>query len=436
MRIPLKSSLAILLAAATVGAQSISDQVRQRTGFELGPGTSQEVTVFSLPPGVTSTEGLSSRDAIAVALWNNADLQAALAQLDVSRADLTEAAQFRNPNFSTLLPVGPKPFEFLLAWPIEELWQRKQRIKAAQVNLDSVSTGLVQNGLDLIRDVRLGYTELWLADSRTRILRESSDLRGRIATFAQRRLDAGEGTGLDLSLARADAQAASALAQIALTDIAGLRSRLRFLLGMREGDARAFSISTAQPAAPPPLPSLPALFELAASNRPDLRAAELHVQASAEKAKWERSQMLAMLAPTLSIKEVGESGLRVGPGLNMEIPILSRNEGRISRADAEVVRSGKQYAALRARIEHEVADAYNKAQQAQATLTLLQQQMRPPIEQSIQLSQRAFENGDVALLTVLEATRQIHDVNLREAEALAALQRALAELERAVGRSL
>jgi len=431
----LKASLAIVVATAQIGGQSISDQVRQRTGFDLAPSISEAPATFSLPPGVTSTEQLSARDAVAIALWNNADLQADLAALDVSRTELTEAALFKNPSFSTLFAVGPKPFEFLLAWPIEELWQRKQRVKAAQLNVDSVATGLVQNGLNLIRDVRLAYTDLWFAESRARILQDSSDLRGRIAAFAQKRRDAGDGTGLDVSLARADSQSNAELARMSLADVEVIRAHLRYLLGLRQQD-RPLSI-TVQPSAPPqPLPPISVLFETAASNRPDLRAAEISVQAAAEKAKWERSQVLAMLAPTLSIKEVGTDGLRAGPGLNMEIPILSRNQGRISRADAEVVRSGKLYAALRARIEHEVVDAYVRAQQAQTALIQLQQQVRPAVEQSIQLSQRAYENGDIILLSVLEASRQRHDLDLREAEVSAALQRALAELERAVGKSL
>ena len=431
----LKASLAIVVATAQIGGQSISDQVRQRTGFDLAPSISEAPATFSLPPGVTSTEQLSARDAVAIALWNNADLQADLAALDVSRTELTEAALFKNPSFSTLFAVGPKPFEFLLAWPIEELWQRKQRVKAAQLNVDSVATGLVQNGLNLIRDVRLAYTDLWFAESRARILQDSSDLRGRIAAFAQKRRDAGDGTGLDVSLARADSQSNAELARMSLADVEVIRAHLRYLLGLRQQD-RPLSIAV-QPSAPPqPLPPISVLFETAASNRPDLRAAEISVQAAAEKAKWERSQVLAMLAPTLSIKEVGTDGLRAGPGLNMEIPILSRNQGRISRADAEVVRSGKLYAALRARIEHEVVDAYVRAQQAQTALIQLQQQVRPAVEQSIQLSQRAYENGDIILLSVLEASRQRHDLDLREAEVSAALQRALAELERAVGKSL
>jgi cobalt-zinc-cadmium efflux system outer membrane protein len=435
MRFYVQLLLVIFASASLAGAQSVSDQLRQRTGLELPPGASRDTVTFSLPPGITSTTALSARDAIAIALWNNADLQADLATLDVSRADLTEAAQFKNPSFSTLLPVGPKPFEFLLAWPIEELWQRKQRVKAAQLNVDAVATGLVQNGLNLIRDVRLAYTELWFTESRSRILQESSDLRGRIAAFAQRRRDAGDGTGLEVSIAQADAQSNAELARIAVADVDIARDRLRYLLGMR-GTTPALGLAATPLPAPQPLPALSSLIELAASNRPDLRAAEVSVQAAAERAKWQRSQVIAMLAPTLSIKEVGSEGLLAGPGLNMEIPILSRNEGRISRADAEVVRAGKQYAALRARIEQEVADARNRALRAQTSLTQIQQQVRPPVDRSIELSQRAYENGDISLLNVLEATRQRHDINLREAEAAAALQRALSDLERAVGRTL
>ena len=186
--------IAVIATSLPASAQSISDQLQQRTGFELPPATAEGAATFSLPPGVTSTNALSVRDAIAIALWNNPDLQVDLASLDVSRADLTEAALFKNPSLSTLFPVGPKPFELLLAWPIEELWQRKQRIKAAKVNLEAVSIGLVQNGLNVIRDVRLAYTNLWLAEARSRILLESADLRSRIAAFAQKRRDAGDAT--------------------------------------------------------------------------------------------------------------------------------------------------------------------------------------------------------------------------------------------------
>jgi cobalt-zinc-cadmium efflux system outer membrane protein len=437
MQFPVGLSLVGLLACAPLSAQSVSDQLQQRTGFAL-PDLVSEGAAFSLPSGVTFDNDLTVRSAVAIALWNNSALQAELAALEVSRADLVEAAMFKNPSLSTLFAVGPKPFEFLLAWPIEELWQRKQRVKAATTGLDAVSTGLIQNGLDLMRDVRLAHTDLWLAESRTRILQESADLRARLATLSQRKRDAGEGTGLDLAIAEADAQATAELARIAADDVVIARARLRYLLGIRRetqiANATTFHAAP-NPAAVPAL-SLPSLLDTAMSNRPDLRAAEIKVQAAGERARWQQSQVLAMMAPTLSIKEIGSEGLRAGPGLNMEIPILSRNQGRIKRADAEVVQAGRQYAALKDRVEQEVAEAFARLTQTQASQAQLTERVRPPVERSIQLSQRAFESGDIPIMNVLEATRQIHDINLRQAEAAAALQRALAQLERAIGKGL
>ena len=427
------SLLLVAVSSPLLSAQSVADEIQQRTGFGLPDRAGQTTPAFSLPPGVTSTATLTSRDAVAIALWNNTALQADLANLDVSHADLVEAALFKNPSLSILLPVGAKPFESLLAWPIEELWQRKQRVKAARLNVDAVATGLVQNGLQLIRDVKIAHADLWLAAARVRVLRESAELRTRILSFSERRRDAGEGTGLDVNLSRSDAQSASALARIAEGDIDTAASRLRYLLGMR-GQTTPI-VANVDGTTRPTVPALTILLETAASSRPDLRAAEIHIDSSAERAKWQRSQVLAMMAPTLSIKEVGDS-LLAGPGLNMEIPILSRNQGRISRADAEVVRAGRLYAALKDRIEQEVVDAYTRYRQAETSLALLREQVRPSAEQSIQLSQRAFESGDILLLTVLEATKQKFDIDLREAEAEAAMHRALADLERAVGRTL
>ena len=222
---------------------------------------------------------------------------------------------------------------------------------------------------------------------------------------------------------------------MSLADVEVARARLRYLLGMRQPD-RPLTVARINPRHHNPCRQSLCCLKPLQAIVPDLRAAEISVQAAAEKAKWERSQVLAMMAPTLSIKEVGIDGLRAGPGLNMEIPILSRNQGRISRADAEVVRSGKQYAALRARIEHEVVERPHQSAAGASGADSTSAAGSPAVEQSIQLSQRAYENGDIILLSVLEATRQRHDIDLREAEASAALQRALAELERAVGKSL
>lgn len=424
-----RTAFLLCFLTAFLQAQSVSDELKKRTGHTLRNSPNQ-----GLPPGVSLVGGwITAQGAVAAALWNNTALQADLASLDVTRADLIEAGLFRNPSFSMLLPAGPKPFEFLLAWPIEELWQRKHRVKAAQANYDAVAISLVQNGLNLVRDVRLAHADLWTAQERTRTLRESADLRERIAALTDRRRDNGEGTGLDVNIARADALSVRELANHSASDIDVMRSRLRRLLGMPEGVQPLTAVPDPETAQ---TPTIGALLEMAMSNRPDLRAAELDIETTAQRAKWQRSRILAMLTPTLSSKEVGDFGLRSGPGLNAEIPALSRNRGQISKADAEVLRAGRVYASAKDRVEQEVVEAYERLRQAQDSLEQIRQQVLPPVNEAVRLTERAYLNGDVSLLNVLEANRQRYDIALRELEARAAAYRAIAELERAIGRSL
>jgi cobalt-zinc-cadmium efflux system outer membrane protein len=265
---------AALFAGVVANAQSISDELKQRTGLGLPEEQSERVAGFTLPPGVVLTEQLSARDAVSIALWNNSALQADLAGLDVSRADLVEAGQFRNPRFSMLLPVGPKPFEFLLTWPIEEWWQRRHRIEAAKLSLDTVATGLIHNGLNLVRNVRVAHTDLWSAQERARTLEQSAELRDRMRALTEKRKANGDATGLDVNLSRADARLAAELALGARDEIAIFRSRLIHHLGMRRA-TRTFS--AVLEARTRPLPDLISLLEIAMANRPDLCAAELSV---------------------------------------------------------------------------------------------------------------------------------------------------------------
>jgi len=69
-------------------SQSLSDQLEQRTGQRLPETVREGPASFSLPPDVSFNEQLSARDAVAIALWNNTALQADLANLEISRADL------------------------------------------------------------------------------------------------------------------------------------------------------------------------------------------------------------------------------------------------------------------------------------------------------------------------------------------------------------
>ena len=92
--------------------------------------------------------------------------------------------------------------------------------------------------------------------------------------------------------------------------------------------------------------------------------------------------------------------------------------------------------AARQRIALEVQEAYAHLREARQLLASWRGQILPQIEEDIRISQKAYAAGEVPYLFVLETARRLTDARLREAEASGALQRATAQLERAVGRKI
>lgn len=401
--------------------------IQSRTGHAVRPP--DERADGALPPGVDPADGFTEDEAVATALWSNAQLAADLAGLGLARADLVEAGQFRNPTLQMLFPIGPKPFELTLAYPIEQFWQRPKRVKAAQARWDLVAQGLIQNGLETAHLARSLHAALVQAQDRLALAHEGAAVRARIAGLADARLRAGDISELESRAAANDAAAAADSFARAEHDLTIAHARLRVTLGLAPGTA-VTAVSTPPDRTEPA--SIDRLREQAWSERSDLRAAELAVAAAGARAKWERSRLMA-LGVMLSTKEVGAYGVRTGPGLSLDLPIFRTNAGTVSKADAEVEQAARQYLALRQRIDLEVSQARAALAQAQGSLVTYHDRIVPAARDLAARTNHAFQAGDVSYLTVLEYTRQAIDAAQKDIDVQAAVRMAAADLDRSVG---
>ena len=217
------------------------DAVVQRAGSPARPADAQGTAI---PPGVTFDDGLTQDEAVAVALWNNPDFQVQLANLGFARADLVEAGLLQNPVLSLLFPWGPKQLEATVRWPVELLWQRPRRMAAARLAAESVASGLEQDGLTLVSDVKVAYAEYALALDRL-VLAETAmaELTG-IATLMDSRFQAGEISQLEARTAAIDAARARQDVQRARLDVALRANELRARLGLAlEADDAALRLT-------------------------------------------------------------------------------------------------------------------------------------------------------------------------------------------------
>lgn len=434
------SLLAAFLAPFLTGCKSTHErygrsQVEAALGERTGHRIRSEVKPGQdpIPPGVSLEDGLSEDEAVAVALWNNPAFEETLSEIGLSRADLIEAGLLPNPVFSIFFPIGPKQLEFTLKFPLEVLFFRGKRVALAEKNAERVAEGLVQNGLDLVRQVKLEYAGLVLAGELERLSREALGLRTRIAELAQARVRAGDSSELEAAAARIDALRAGEEARRLQHEVTLAEARLRAVLGLGL-ESGSLSLEPS-PLVPPPERSAADLLEEALAARPDLRAAELRMEAAGKRAGLERWEFLA-LTVMLDANQDSREGTDLGPGLEFPIPLFNRNQGGIARAEAEIERAARRYAAVRERIALEVREAHTRLVQAREDLEIWRTRILPPLEEAVRQAESAYQGGDVSLLLVLETTRQLFDARRSEAEAAAGLRRALSELERSVGRRL
>jgi len=406
----------------------VSHSIEERTGHSLAPATRPQEAY--LPAGVSLDDGLTEDEAVAVALWNNPQFQVDLTELAFARADLASAGLLPNPLVSYLRLFGIKGTEAYVLWPLDALWQRPKRVAAAKYNARRVADGLVQHGLALGRDVLIAYADLDLAEKEAALVREDARVRQEIAGLAAARFRSGDISGLEESAARLDALRSEDEALRAARDAATARTRFAALLGF--GDTLPTLTLTPTPDIATDGRPLPELLAAAQAVRPDLRAAQIEIEAAGARLGWERAMIIKFTA-TLDAKEKGEAGMFAGPSAKIEIPIFNRNEGGRARARAEMERAATRYVAVRQAIAAEVRSAHAEVEAARQSVKIFDDDIVPGAAAAALQARKAYAIGEESYLFVLEAEHRELDIRRRAAEALADLRRAGARLKCALG---
>ena len=415
------------------GESQLASQVKTRFGYDTSPPGATGVNEVIFPEGLTEERPLSADHAVLLALWNNPGFHDALAELQLTRADLITADLLPNPEVVYFFNVPDKPFKYALELPLEAIWLRPYRVKIAEAENARARERLTQLAFDLIRDTRQAYIDVALAKNRVAVAEIALKVRGRIAELAEARLKAGDASVQEVTTARIDALQAGQDATRIRFELPLAEERLKNLMGVPK---IAGSIPVANPATiKHPAISVEALVDDATHHRPDGLAAQHARVAAEERLRFSKLSWVRVLgiADATSGRKTGHE---FGPALRMTLPIFNQNQGGIARAEAEVEQLTRRELVIRIQIITDVRTAAVRYEQARSEYETLIKKVKSEVEAGIQRSQKAYEDGNAGYLIVLETTRQLIDTNNREAQLKADLQRAWADLERSVGRRL
>jgi outer membrane protein, heavy metal efflux system len=181
--------------------------------------------------------------------------------------------------------------------------------------------------------------------------------------------------------------------------------------------------------------SLEALLNEALAMRPDLRATEIGIEAAGERAGLAQNQFMNLDA-IYDANGSGSRGFESGPGLRFTVPIFNGNKGGIAIAEAQWQQAVRRYVTVRDQVTLDVRNAHTQVLQASENLATLQNEILPTLREAGELARRNYENGGTPYFLVLQTTGQYLDARLRELQLAADLRRAMAELDRSVGRKV
>lgn len=401
----------------------------------------------AMSPVVADLEGPQPVERyIAFALGQNPDIQAARKQMEAFAHQVPVAASLQDPMLGvTALPeqvqTAAGQQELLVTASQKVPWfgklNRRADVAEAQTNVARARLAAVE--LATIEKVKRPYYELYFIQQAIRVTEAEQKLLIDIRKVAETRYKAGrtsqqdvlradlEVSNVENELIRLRQQLESAQARLARVLHISPQTRLRAIDRLPREQ----------------LPSdLDRLQRLAVAARPELHAQLAAVERDQQRVALARLDYLPDVtigATWIDVSSAGISPVANGRdsfliGTTINLPIYrKRLDSSVRSAEAQVVATARQYDSLRDATLEEVMDLFVKVRSQQDLLVLFQEDILPRARQTLDVSSRAYNVGEVDFLQLIDNWRQLlrYEVTYHRLEA--SLRQSLAELERVVG---
>lgn len=170
----------------------------------------------------------------------------------------------------------------------------------------------------------------------------------------------------------------------------------------------------------------------ALANRPDLRAAQLGINAAQSQyglAKANGKQDVTVSTNYSHVNAISS----VTWSVSVPLPIFDRNQGNIAQTRIAITQAREQQLQVQGQVLADVRDAYLGVESNGRVVQLYRSGVLDDAKQSRDISEYAFRRGATPLLNFLQAQRSYDAIELSYRQALAAYLTAIEQLRQAVG---
>lgn len=401
------------------------------------------LSLLAVPLVARGAQSLTVQDALSLALERNPSVLSLQSEIAAARARLGGASLLLQSNPEIEGAAGPRStadgdstdYSVEVSQRVEIFGQRGARIDAARALLGSAEARLASRRIEVAAEVREGFARWLGARQRERIAVEALELAQQALAAAETRQSAGATSRIEVNAARAALGRAARERAGAAQRLAAARATFLLLLGVEPSEPVEPQGELALDGASPEV-ALDALVEKALSQRPDLRAARLEVEAAGAERRLATREALPSPRLGISYSEEGDVGgsARITQGvLAFDLPVFNRNQAGRGVASARMTQAERALEALTRSVRAEVAVAANRLSTTQAAAQAYAGGLLGGVEENMQLVNEAYRAGKVNFFELLVIRRESLEARNGYVDALEELQAAKAGLARAIG---
>lgn len=285
----------------------------------------------------------------------------------------------------------------------------------------------------LLTEVTQRFVNVLVTQRQVELAQESVKLAEQVRDSINRRVDAGDAPAVErlravvpvvsAKIELQGAQRASDAARLHLTSTWGSTSP-RFVKVV--GDLNSIQIV-------PPATALVALV----NQNPDVARWAIEITARQTEIKLAQAEAVPDLTGALGYRRLNDSDDNaLVAGISIPLPIFDRRQGDILAARLDVASAHQERRAAELRVQAALAAAYAQLTTAHSKAVILRDEALPPATEAYEAIRRAFDQGDLGFLDVLDAERTLIDFRQQYLDALAAYHGAVAQIEGLIGQPL
>jgi cobalt-zinc-cadmium efflux system outer membrane protein len=382
-------------------------------------------------------------DLLREAREKNPDLKAAQAHLRAAKESVSPAGALDDPMLMVQLWNAPADFSTVpvmvqLTQAIPLGGKRGARTDVARADAALAEADLAGKQREIETQVASAYFDLFLAERTQDVDDELASILKVLLQASEARVSTGKGEQVELLRAQGSLIQLQSDRETAIDHRRSAWARIAALI---DRDGAAPSGTTTQPGMLPSVPEVTALQRRAFRERPELAGARAQIASAEAQTRFAKAAEVPDLGLFAAEMHTFRNPMGVSDfifaGFQINLPIFSgsKNQPRISSAQAQVISAQEAEHALRNRVVSEIAESYAHLLAEQHQIEL-HHQLIPIARQAVESAESSYAAGRVEFVMVLDSARELRMHELDLAMHLAMYEQRLAELQRAVGADL